>query len=98
MSGLTTARSKRSSGQGSAPGAGTIRTRTSRARTAARPPALAFGEDAKVFVGRLDGTITAYETKTGKRLASLPSERTLAASPHPAADVSVPSASERTTQ
>jgi WD40 repeat protein len=62
------------------------------------PPALAFGEDAKVFVGRLDGTITAYETKTGKRLASLPSERTLAASPHPAADVSVPSASERTTQ
>src|SRR5882672_1441255 len=33
MSGLTTARSKRSSGQGSAPGAGMIRTRTSRART-----------------------------------------------------------------
>ena len=37
-SGLTTARSNRSSGQGADP-AGRIRTRTSRARTEARPPA-----------------------------------------------------------
>jgi WD40 repeat protein len=60
-------------------------------------PALAFDEGAKVFVGRLDGTITVYETKTGKRLAALPRERPIAQPPH-LADVSTAAASKRTVQ
>jgi WD40 repeat protein len=35
------------------------------------PPALAFGENSKVFVGRLDGSITAYDIATGKPVASV---------------------------
>ena len=38
------------------------------------PPALAFGETGKVFVGRLDGSITAYDVATGKVIVSMAPE------------------------
>jgi len=44
------------------------------------PPALAFGENGKVFVGRLDGSITSYDIATGQPMASLVPETALAAS------------------
>jgi len=37
-------------------------------------PAVVFGENGKVFVGRLDGSIGAYEITSGKRVMSVASE------------------------
>ena len=44
------------------------------------PPALAFGENGKVFVGRLDGSITAYNIASGKPVASLVPETAVVSS------------------
>ncbi len=42
------------------------------------PPALAFGEDARVYVGRLDGSIGCYDTHTGKSVAAIAPESVFA--------------------
>jgi WD40 repeat protein len=42
------------------------------------PPALALGETGKVFVGRLDGSITGYDIATGKAIVSIAPEAALA--------------------